>query len=506
MPEYIWQNLAKRKKIAYCILKLSCQRVIPRIDSGVIGTAFLPNFMRFTAQKLKFARTQPIKIQIISRELPVENTRGNATYMLDLMRYLRQKGFELELICLGSSPAGKIPWYIVSPTVRELVKLSARDNVRVGSMLLRFKSFSEWFAALKEPVHTQFWLFYIKLPKQIKNIYRSARKILRLWSKQVVRSSDIELQATCYDIEHEAWDALATPEEIAFISKQFSRSKPDVIIANYACLADVLDALPPNEAVLKVILAHDIRYQRVTEFKKAGIALGGLDWDWEKESVQFRKAQVLLAIQEEDARVIKEMAPLSEVICTPMSAVCHSYAIKQVPGRCLFVGSDANHNVHGLQWFLNQVWPLILQSVPDSSLHVCGTVCELIQETFPNVHFLGRIEDLKPEYTAAEVCLVPLLVGSGLKIKLVEALSYNRACVSTSIGVQGLCTIASKAVIVADAAPDFADSVDMLLTNTDKRRCMENQARQYVKERLSPEAAYQPFVDCMYQHLSSGYN
>ncbi|WP_157703494.1 glycosyltransferase family 4 protein, partial [Salmonella enterica] len=140
--------------------------------------------------------------------------------------------------------------------------------------------------------------------------------------------------------------------------------------------------------------------------------------------IVLRKAQVLLAIQEEDANLFQEMAPECKVISMPMSAVSHSNTVKQVPGRCLFVGSRANHNYYGLQWFLENVWSKVLQLNPDCTLHVCGTVCDLIQGTFPNVRLLGRVDDLKPEYGAASVCLVPLLAGSGLKIKLVEAMSY----------------------------------------------------------------------------------
>lgn len=204
------------------------------------------------------------------------------------------------------------------------------------------------------------------------------------------------------------------------------------------------------------------------------------------------KAQVLLAIQEEDAHLFKEMVPQSEVICLPMSVESHSHTVKQVPGRCLFVGSATDHNHYGLQWFLENVWYIIIQLIPDGSLHVCGTVCNFVQGTFPNVHLLGRVEDLKPEYSEASVCLVPLLAGSGLKIKLVEAMSYSRACVSTSVGVQGLREIVGKTTLVADTPEDFAMHVHTLLNNPDKRRWMELQADEFVTQKLSPHTVYQP--------------
>jgi glycosyltransferase involved in cell wall biosynthesis len=122
------------------------------------------------------------------------------------------------------------------------------------------------------------------------------------------------------------------------------------------------------------------------------------------------------------------------------------------------------------------------------------------------VVLLGRVKDLNPEYSAAEVCLVPLLAGSGLKIKLIEAMSYGRACVSTSIGVQGLRDIVGTTTLVADTAEDFAMAVHTLLTKPDKRQWMEAQAYQYVKEKLSPEATYQPFLNYIHQHLQQNQN
>ncbi|MEI2581703.1 glycosyltransferase family 4 protein [Scytonema sp. PRP1] len=423
---------------------------------------------------------RPIKVQIISREIPVENTRGNATYILNFLQYLQQMGYKIEYILPNSLLSSRTPWHIISPTLAKLANVVVKDNLKIGRLLLRFNSLSDW---LIESLR----LIYDRLPETLKNIYRSARDQRQLTPMYAVPSC--------------VWDAPLLLEETAFINSQFLRFKPDIVIANYAFLANVLDSPVLDKNVLKVILTHDVRHQRVAQFKKLGLASSEPYWSKEQEIIELSKAQVLLAIQEEDANVFKEMVPQCEVICMPMSVNCHSHTIKQIPGRCLFVGSGINHNYYGLQWFLENVWAKVIELSPHSSLHVCGTVCDLIEGSFPNVRLLGRVDDLKPEYSAAEVCLVPLLAGSGLKIKLVEAMSYGRACVSTSVGVQGLREVAGKTILVADTVEDFALGVHTLLTNPDKRQWMEKQAYKYVSEKFSPKAAYQPFVDYIYQHL-----
>ena len=185
----------------------------------------------------------------------------------------------------------------------------------------------------------------------------------------------------------------------------------------------------------------------------------------------------------------------------PVSAVILTSKTRQVPGRSLFVGSNVNHNITGLKWFLENVWPIVLKKSPRSTLHVCGTVCDAIQGEFEKVCFLGQVNDLTPEYGAAKICLAPLLVGSGLKIKLVEALAHQRACVSTSSGIQGLNELKGKAIIVADTAENFAESICSILMHHYKRLSMEAHARKYVEEKLNPAAVYQPFVDRIRKRL-----
>ncbi len=426
---------------------------------------------------------RPIKIQFVSRDIPVENSIGNATYILDFLRYLRQAGCEIEYVLLNSSPNGRFPWYIIPPALATLANVSAKNNLRIGRLLLRVNPLSDLLIELVR-------LVYDRLPQNLKNIYRSIRDKQQITPLYVINV-----------IPTQVWDTLATPEEENFASSRFVRFKPNVVIANYAFLGSILDSPVLDETVLKVILTHDVRHQRFAHFKKLGLTTSESNWSWEQEATQLSKAQVLLAIQEEDGKLLKQIAPQCQVISTPKAAVIHHSKVKQVPGRCLFVGSGVDHNYYGIKWFLENVWLKLTQLIHDCSLHVCGTVCDFIQESFPNVRLLGRVDDLEPEYGAAEVCLVPLLAGSGLKIKLVEAMSYSRACVSTSVGVQGLREVVGSAVLVADTPEDFAAAIHTVLTKKEKRQWMEEQAYRYAIAKLSPQAAYQPFVDYVHQYL-----
>ncbi|MEM7712009.1 MAG: glycosyltransferase [Cyanobacteria bacterium P01_A01_bin.68] len=428
-----------------------------------------------------------LKIQIISRIFPINNNAGRDGYILDFVNYLRQANCEVEFVSTNPSATDKYPWCIIPYQLRNPAKVRVFNNFRIGCILLRFSPISDWIAG---PLR---FIFH-KLPQRLKNLFRiTTQKLKKQYNQQIDNTQH-------QNIRH--WqDVLANPKEIAFAKAQIDRFKPDVVVINYIILANILDSIQSDENILKVILTHDVFHQRNALFQKIGVVMGDGNWNLQAETAQLEKAQVLLAIQKEDAQIFKQMVPQAQVINMPISAVSYSHIIKQVPGRCLFVGSRTQHNIYGLQWFLENVWLQIVQKVPHSSLHVCGSVCDSIRGTFTNVRFLGRVKDLKPEYSAAEVCLVPLLAGSGLKIKLVEAMSYGRACVSTSVGIQGLPEIVGKTVIQADSIDDFANAVQTLLTDLNKRQYMESQAYRYVSQKLSPKSSYQPFVDYIHQYF-----
>ncbi len=425
-----------------------------------------------------------IKIQIVSRIIPIANSSGNSTYILDFLTYLNKIGIDTEFLLLDESPNGRALWYIIPEHLR-ITKLLAIGHFRVGNLLIS-SSISNWI------IESLRFIYNLLLPKTLKKIYRHQRD-----QKQITPR---------YIVPPLPWDKSAAEREIAFVNSQVTRYQPDAVIANYAYLSDIFDAIKQNslQKPLTAILTHDVRHLRTSQFQKLGIDSFEAEWSQERERHALRKAQVLLAIQQEDSKVFQKMAPDQKVICMPFSATCQLHQRPQIPGRCLFVGSNADHNYYGLKWFLENVWEKIIQQHPNTTLHICGSICHLIQATYPNVSLLGKVEDLKPEYSAAEVCLIPLLAGSGLKIKLIEAMSYGRACVSTSIGMQGLSEIANKTALIADTAEEFAFAVQTLLTNSSKRKSMEQESYRYIAQNLSPQSVYQPFIDYIDQYQHQG--
>jgi glycosyltransferase involved in cell wall biosynthesis len=101
----------------------------------------------------------------------------------------------------------------------------------------------------------------------------------------------------------------------------------------------------------------------------------------------------------------------------------------------------------------------------------------------------GRLNDLKPEYAAAEVVVVPLLQGTGVKIKLVEACSFGKACVTTSVGLQGL-PFLRDGVLEANEPASFAKAVIRVLDDPSLREELQQRIATRVTQHLSPQSCY----------------
>ncbi|MEE4454469.1 acyltransferase family protein [Novosphingobium resinovorum] len=261
----------------------------------------------------------------------------------------------------------------------------------------------------------------------------------------------------------------------------------NIVIADYAFQAEAFDQLPDRPTA---IVMHDLFHRRDPGAQKRdSVAQLGR----EDEIALLSKADAVIAIQSEEARFITEYVYGAQPILTPMGMRPVSAAQPGIPNRLLFVGSNTAPNVIGLEWFFDNVWPQVREHVPDMRLDVAGTVAAAFSRSpHSGVIFHGLVNDLHSLYSDAAVVIAPLTFGSGLKIKLVEALAYGKAIVATSITLQGIERECADAVIQADDAGHFAQAIISLKDDHDRLNLAEaalDAARRY----FSPQACHAEF-------------
>jgi glycosyltransferase involved in cell wall biosynthesis len=135
-----------------------------------------------------------------------------------------------------------------------------------------------------------------------------------------------------------------------------------------------------------------------------------------------------------------------------------------------FIGSlDWLPNINGLKWFVRKVWPSILKAVPGVSFSIAGrnatgNILRFLKRV--NLPFSGEVPASSGFMTDKSVMVVPLFSGSGIRMRIIEGMSFGKSIVTTSRGAEGLDYEDKRDLFIADTREDFADRVIDLLKNT----------------------------------------
>lgn len=284
---------------------------------------------------------------------------------------------------------------------------------------------------------------------------------------------------------HAAWQLyrVCRKETVALIIVQkILNTVPATAIAHHLLIPVVLDT-------------HDLFYvgKENKPESAAGLAASNLHTATAQDEFSLlRQYDALMAIQHEDADILRRQLPYMPVITAlhPIKAI-HERRVSPNPLTLslLFVGSASAHNVDSLDFFLTDCFPNIVSQCPDIRLDICGSVAATVAIGFPNVHLHGRVEDLSDYYAAATLVINPILAGSGLKIKTVEALAHGKCLVTTPIGIEGLVGIHEAVVCVQPEL--LAENILRLIQQPDLIRIYEEKALKYAQDNLTDEMCYQ---------------
>lgn len=265
------------------------------------------------------------------------------------------------------------------------------------------------------------------------------------------------------------WLPPPVPAEIAWAGRQIARLKPDLVLANYFNAAAVFAACPPG--VAKAILVHDVMALRAESCRTAGVAFDVRPSVIDEETAAFRTADLCLAIKDVEAAHIRAVAAPAQAAVVPFTlpgAPPGTDLLSPRPPVAVFVAAMTPPNADGLIWLLESVWPLVRARRPDARLRVIGKVAAAWDRTWPDgAEAAGFVDDLAAAYAGAALALTPLRFGSGVKIKVIEALAHGLPVVSTPVGAEGMEAAGPEVLHVADDAAAFAAA--MVATLDDPR-------------------------------------
>ena len=128
-------------------------------------------------------------------------------------------------------------------------------------------------------------------------------------------------------------------------------------------------------------------------------------------------------------------------------------------------------NNDGMLYFLDEIFPRVQMQIPDAKIYIVGSHPseELKQRTTDNIIITGFVDDVRPFVWRSNLFVVPLRMGSGTRLKVVEALAMKKPVVSTSVGCEGIDVEHGKSVLMADDPEAFAENVVRLMQDEELR-------------------------------------
>lgn len=209
----------------------------------------------------------------------------------------------------------------------------------------------------------------------------------------------------------------------------------------------------------------------------------------------LRAVDLVVTCSSEDQAALDGLAPhdrRARSVIVPNGVDLDRFAPTPAAGgqRVLFFGSlDYMPNVDGVRWFVEGAWPLVRQSVPDAQLSIVGRrpVVEVLElAAAPGVEVIGEVPDAPPWFAASDVAVVPLRIGTGTRLKALEAMACGRPVVGTTIGLEGLDLGAAEPspASVADDARGLSAAVVALLRDPAAAHRQGEAGRRHVSARF----------------------
>lgn len=202
----------------------------------------------------------------------------------------------------------------------------------------------------------------------------------------------------------------------------------------------------------------------------------------------LRQVDGVIAITDEDRQCLQEMAPATEMITIPCGIDLENFEACSNPHPkfdLVYLASfDWLPNTQGAGWFLEKVWPLLVKQSPGISFALGGRSMPQAWKKMelPGLKLFPDVADMREFVCNGKIVVVPLLAGSGMRIKMLENMALGKCQVSTAIGAEGIDFTEGHEIAIADTPEAMADKILHYLKEDEQRLQMGRRARQKVEE------------------------
>ncbi len=275
-------------------------------------------------------------------------------------------------------------------------------------------------------------------------------------------------------------------DKLSQLRAYLEEAEHDLLIVEYIHLHWVADF--PLKKTKVYLDAHDFLSERTKSFESFHRKSNAITL--EEEIDCFRKFDKVMFMQKEEMEKVWPMLGKDCLLLCPHPIVPEvNVALRQEIEAISFFGSPAWPNIDGIQWFHEAVLPLLGDLAQKCIVN--GTISTSpLSIFFPRLAKGKVFSSIGDYYKSIDIAINPVLYGSGLKIKTVEALAYGIPLVTTSIGAQGLREEGGNSFLLADTPEEFAKAICTLAESPELRRQLSLNARAFTQKHLSPMACF----------------
>ncbi len=327
---------------------------------------------------------------------------------------------------------------------------------------------------------------------------------LRAWGVRVTRVTHRPPSAAA-----SAWAGLAGPWPYTLaryrsvacdmaVREAVARERPAFALVHHLHMATYADALGGTPLVLR---EHNVEHLWMARYARslgprpaaiyARIQAARLR---RAEAVLCRRAALVLAIQPEEEEALRALEPRARVETLPVGVDPGRFAAPEPadPPVVLLAGSfEWPPNEAGAIAFLREGWPRVAARAPRARLRLAGKspsarLCA--ESAAAGAEAAGYVPSMEEEFRRAAVLVVPLWVGAGARVKIVEAMAAGLPVAATPLGAEGLGIVAGREYVAAETPAALGDAVAALLESPERRSSLARAARETVAARFSLEA------------------
>ena len=297
---------------------------------------------------------------------------------------------------------------------------------------------------------------------------------------------------------------------IRFFSKEVEKELEKVLRANNFDIvqletlftAPYIECLKKNTTAKIVLRAHNVEHiiwERLAKeenniFRKNYLKL--LSKRLRKYELEtLKNIDALVAITSVDETTFRELSFTGPMITVPVSLNFKEYFFdenEETEMALFHLGSmDWMPNREAVEWFLKKCWPKIHSILPSLKLYLAGRLFpqEIIDANYPNVICEGKIENSHSYMRKKQIMIVPLLSGSGMRVKIIQGMALGKTIISTRIGAEGIPVENGKNIFFADTPEEFIKVISHCIKNPQTCKQSGINGRKFAEENYSNQSA-----------------